>query len=288
MPSPSRKRVRITSLVNPEAATTRSSSVAGSKRARYPFGAPVRSSACATVARYTASGSSRRLTAPEARLSTSCSRACRARSSASAARSANTSTIRRSSVVNAGCGCAREIASTPSVRPSARADRARDVRRALVPRPRPCGRLGAELVVQALVQPFGAGPVRDGVDQQRAAALDRRLRDAAAVRVVRAGEHRVERLARLVVGEPRRRRADLAALPVDDLERAAAHAQQFTDAGEDLVQRLLQPRLRGDGVLVPALPHPWPLRGHHSRGSGARGVRTGQGGSRATLGRGPC
>ena len=74
-------------------------------------------------------------------------------------------------------------------------------------------------------------------------------------------EHRVERLARLLVGEPRRRRADQAALPVDDLERAAGHAQQSPDAGEDLVQRLLQPRLRGDGVLVPALPHPWPLRG---------------------------
>ena len=79
-------------------------------------------------------------------------------------------------------------------------------------------------------------------EEQRLAALDRRLGDARALAVVPALEDGRHRVARLVAGEPGRGGADQALLEVDDLERAAAHVEQAPDLPDDLLERVPQPR----------------------------------------------
>jgi hypothetical protein len=136
MPSPSLKRVRATSFVKPTAATMRSSSVAGLEPrevalrragsgpapARPPRGRRPRARA-------------RRPTSSEARLSISCSRAWRARSSARrrGRRDLDDAQVlgrqRRLRVARA------RSRARQSVPPAGRPHGARDVRRALVPRP---------------------------------------------------------------------------------------------------------------------------------------------------------
>ena len=78
--------------------------------------------------------------------------------------------------------------------------------------------------------------------EQRLAALDRRLGDARALAVVRALEDGRHRVARLVAGEPGGGGPDHARLEVDDLERAAAHVEQAPDLPDDLLERVPQPR----------------------------------------------
>jgi hypothetical protein len=124
------------------------------------------------------------------------------------------------------------------------AHRAGDERRAAIPVPGAPGGLGLELLFEALAQGGRALPLLEVVQEQRLAALDRRLGDARALAIVRAPEDGRHRLARLVAGEPGGGGADQTGLEVDDLERAAAYVEQAPDLSDDLLERVPQPRRR--------------------------------------------
>ncbi len=127
-----------------------------------------------------------------------------------------------------------------------------DERRDAIPRPRRLGGRLVELLAQPRAQGAGAPAQRlDVADQQRLAALDRRLRDAAAGDVVGAVEDGLHGRADLRRLEPGRRRADVPALPVDRLKGAAVDVEQHAHLRQDLLERVAQPD-RGRGRVLDA------------------------------------
>ncbi len=137
--------------------------------------------------------------------------------------------------------------------PARGAHRAGDERRRPVPGPGGLGGRRVEVLAQARAQRLAARPVRDVAEQQRAPALDRRLGHAAAVGVVGPVEHRLQRRADRGRLEPGGRGADVAALPVDDLKRAAVDVEEHADLHEDLLERAAQPGLGARRMLDPRL-----------------------------------
>ena len=170
------------------------------------------------------------------------------RSRASAARSAKTSTRRSSCGPSGRWGAREEIASTPSVRPPAvrtgqeMNDELRyqsQARRAVS---------GSSSSSRRCAQRGRALPLLEAAEEQRLAALDRRLGDAGALAVVRALEHGRHRLARLVAGEPGRGRADQAA----PRSRRPGTRSRSRRAGAGSVRR--SPRACAAATSVPRPP----------------------------------
>ena len=162
---------------------------------------------------------------------------------------------RRSSALKAGWGSERAIASTPRMRPSrVRTGQERN-EEVLYQSHSRSALSGVEALEQAVVQADGARPVLDPLDPHGAAGLDRRLGHARALGLVGAVEHRHERVADGVGGEPRRGGPDVRVRRVDDQEGHAGDVEQPPHLGDDLLERPPQPGLRPRGVLDAALLH---------------------------------